>query len=508
MANKRFDMYHYRQVIARMRLGDSDRQIKRSDLMGRIKAAEVREMAEDMGWLDPEMPLPEEDELQKTFGPAVSKKGHSPLEPFKPQVKTWFEQGIQGTTIFDALVRNHDYQGSYSGVRRYIQSLKNANPKASVKLEFKPGETAQVDFGSGPKLLDPETGKEVKTWFFVMTLAWSRHMYVEQVPDQKLETWLGCHQRAFEFFGGVPQKVRVDNTKCAITKACFYDPEVQRSYEELACSYGFRIDPCPVADPEKKGRVEAGVKYVKKSFFPLREIRSLAQGNQELMDWVMGPAGNRIHGTTKEKPLTRFAETEAAFLRPLPLVRPECVLWSRAVLHGDCHIELDKRYYSAPFIHVGKTLWARTTEKMVRIYKDHELVATHPRVSKPGERSTNYDHYPPEAQAYLMRDPKWCLTQAERIGPYCLEFIVELFSDRVLDKLRAAQGLIRLKEKYGSKRLEMACKRALAYEAISYRSVKDILKKGLDQHPLEVQQQLPLGEVYTGSGKYQTEFVQ
>lgn len=501
-------MYHFRQAIARMRLGDSDRQIRRSGLMGRKKAAEVREVARDMGWLDPEAPLPEEDELQKKLGPTASKEGQSPLNPFKPQVKAWFEQGIQGTTIFGALVRNHDYQGSYSGVRRYLQGLKQSNPKTSVRLEFQPGEMAQVDFGAGPKLLDPETGKAVKTWFFVMTLAWSRHMYVELVPNQKLDIWLGCHQRAFEFFGGVTEVVRVDNTKCAITKACFYDPEVQRSYEELACSYGFKIDPCPVADPEKKGRVESGVKYVKKSFFPLREIRSLAQGNEELMDWVMGQAGNRIHGTTKEKPLNRFAETESAMLRPLPLVRPERILWSRAVLHGDCHIELDKRYYSAPFIHVGKALWVRATEKMVRIYRDHELIATHPRLGRPGARSTNHDHYPPEAQAYLMRDPKWCLAQAERIGPFCLELIEDLFADRVLEKLRPAQGIIRLKDTYGAKRLEMACQRALAYGTTTYKSVKAILKKGLDQHPLEAQQQLPLGEVYTGSGKYQTTFVQ
>jgi len=508
MANRRFEMYHYRQVIARLRLGDSDRQIARSGLMGRLKVAVVRELATNMGWLLPEAPLPEESELQAIFESGASKGKASPLEPYKPQVKKWFEQGIHGTTIYEALVRNHSFQGSYSSVRRYLQTLRKASTKASVSLEFKPGEMAQVDFGAGPKLIDPETGQELKTWFFVMTLAWSRHMYAEMVPNQKVETWLGCHQRAFEFFNGVPEVVRIDNPKCAITKACFHDPEVQRSYEELASAYGFRIDPCPIADPKKKGRVESGVKYVKNSFFPLRQIRNLAQGNEMLTDWVMGQAGNRIHGTTKEKPLSLFAETEAAQLRPLPPARPECIWWTRAVLHGDCHIVTEKRYYSAPFSHIGHTLWVKTTEKMVCIYKGHELVASHPRLSRPGARSTNKDHYPPEAQAYLLRDPQWCLSQADSIGPCCRELIETLFADRVLDRLRAAQGIIGLKKQYGAKRLEKACQRALVYETPQYRSVKEILKNGLDQHPLETQPRLPLGDVYTGEGRFQTRFWQ
>jgi transposase len=496
-------MYHYQQVIVRIKMGDSDRRIMRSGLMGRKKVAVLRKVATDRQWLLPGVPLPTEAELQSIFSPASCKGKPSRLEPYKPRVRKWFEQGVQGTTIHEALVRNHGYEGAYSSVRRYLDTLRKAAPKATVSLEFKPGEIAQVDFGTGPGIPDG-TGKALKTWFFVMTLAWSRHMYAELVPDQKLETWLGCHQRAFEFFGGVPEAVRIDNPKCAITKACFHDPQVQRSYHELASAYGFRIDPCPVADPQKKGRVEAGVKYVKNSFFPLRDIRSLAQGNEELLDWVTGLAGNRIHGTTREKPLTLFAETEAALLRPLPPVRPECILWSRAVLHGDCHVVADKRYYSAPFAYIGHTLWIRTTEKMVRLYKDHELVATHPRLHKPGARSTNKDHYPPEARAYLLRDPQWCLHQAEKIGPACRELIETLFADRVLDRLRAAQGIIRLKTQYGAKRLEMACQRALVYETPQYRSVKEILKRGLDQHPLETQNHLPLGGVYTGKARFQT----
>ena len=155
--------------------------------------------------------------------------------------------------------------------------IREAYHNVSTILDFAPGESAQVDFGMGPMMTDVHTGEIFKTWIFVMVLSWSRHQYAEIITNQKVETWLGCHKCAFEFFGGVPKRIIIDNAKCAITKACYYDLNVQRSYAECAQSYGFIISACPPYDPKKKGRVEAGVKYVKKNFMPLRDFRS-AQG--------------------------------------------------------------------------------------------------------------------------------------------------------------------------------------------------------------------------------------
>ncbi len=495
-------MHHYQHVISRMRLGDSDRQIRKAGLMGRTKASEVRAEAKERGWLNPMAPMPDEATLEEAFSSRSPGPTPSTLQSFKKQVETWFKEGIQGTTIHDALVRNHGFSGSYSSVRRYLQKLKEQEVKATVKLVFKPGEAAQVDFGKGPDLMDTDTGECFKTWVFVMTLAWSRHMYAEIVPNQKVITWLGCHRRSFEFFGGVPSKVRIDNLKSAITKACYYEPTVQRAYEDLALQYCFKIDPCPVAKPEQKGRVESGVKYIKNSFLPLRIFRSMADANQQLMQWIMQDAGNRIHGTTREKPLVRFKETEKGFLRPLPDIAFDLAVWTKCKLHGDCHISLEKCFYSAPYIYVGQVLWVKSLEKTVHIYKDHHLVATHPRKFKPGQKSTNNDHYPPEAQAYMMRDPQWCLAQADKVGPYCRELVDELFADKVLEKLRAGQGLIRLKTKFGAKSLELACKRALTYLSPDYKTVKNILNKGLETAPIEKQNQLPLDDVYTGQAKF------
>jgi len=502
MANRRFEMYEYRQVLARMRLGESDRKIARAGLMGRHKASELRKVALCHGWLAKGIPLPEDEVICRVMGRKVSLQDSTSLVlPYAEEVRRWYQQGICGTTIHEALVRKYGFAGSYSSVRRFIATLKREHPEATVMLEFAPGEAAQVDFGKGPTIVDVFTGEEISTWIFVMTLCWSRHQYAEIVRDQKVETWIGCHRRAFEFFGGVPSKVIIDNAKCAITKACMHDPVVQRSYAEFAEGYFFLISPCPPRDPKKKGRVESGVKYIKNNFVPLREFRSLADANRQLKEWVLCTAGNRIHGTTKERPLSRFSETERHLLRSLPDVPPELAVWALVKLHGNCHVQFEKCFYSAPYRLVRKKLWLKATETTVKLFCDLELVAVHPRLRKPGARSTVREHLPPEAIAYLMQDPQWCLKQATRVGPSCKALIEQLFSERVLDNLRAAQGIIRLGKSYGTSRLEAACHRALYFDNPRYGTVKVILQKGLDQMPLE-QTQKRLHPTYTGSGRF------
>lgn len=502
MGNRRFEMYEYRQIIARMRLGDSDRTLGQTGLIGRKKASQLREVALSEGWLDKEKPLPDESTLKAVLGKKPDKGAQASLIlPYQEEVKNWFEQGIWGTTIHQALVRKYGFTGSYSSVRRFLQGLKRTNPEATVILDFQPAEAAQVDFGSGPKIIDALSGEIIPTWVFVMTLAWSRHHYAEIVTDQKIHTWLGCHRRAFEFFGGVPAKLIIDNPKCAITKACFRDPQVQRSYAEAAEGYGFLIAPCPPADPKKKGRVESGVKYIKNSFFPLRQFRSVSDGNRQLKQWILETAGNRIHGTTKQRPLERF-QIEKQLLNPLPSTPPQLATWAKLKLHGNCHIQFEKAFYSAPFRLVRRPLWVKATENTVKIYHNLELVAVHPRLRKPGQRSTNDEHLPPDALAYKMQDPQWCLKQARLIGPACHGLIRTLFADHVLDNLRAAQGVVGLAKKYGDQRLEAACQRALSFDNPRYRAVKIILEKGLDQDPSDQMAFDDLSQAYTGRGRF------
>ncbi len=503
MAKRRIDMYEYRQIIVRLRTGVSIRSIAKAGLASRSKVKSIHQVALQQGWLDTTNELPSDDVLATHFKLAsASPITQSSILVYEKQVKEWYQQGIQGSVIYAALQRQHGFKGAYDSVQRFIKKLRDKSPATSMILDFKPGECAQVDFGAGPPLINELTGEVIKTWIFVMVLAWSRHQYAEMVLNQNVETWLGCHRRAFEWFNGVPKKIIIDNPKCAITKACYYDPVVQRAYAEYAEGYGFIISPCAPRDPKKKGRVEAGVKYVKNNFVPLRQFRHVVDGNNQLQSWILETAGNRIHGTTHEKPLTLF-ETERLFLRPLPAKPPECAVWEKVTVHGDCHVMFLKCRYSAPYKLVTQLLWLRATETTIRIFQDHKLVAVHPRLFKHGERHTIDEHLPPNAIAYCMKDSQWCLENAKKIGVHCEQVIQKLLSDSVVDYLRAAQGIVSLQKKYGNARLDAACHRALVFQSVHYQTIKSILKQGLEYAPLPEQDAFDaLTETYTGRGRF------
>lgn len=235
--------------------------------------------------------------------------------------------------------------------------------------------------------------------------------------------------------------------------------------------------------PESKGVVAAGVKYVKGNFLPTRSFRDLADLNAQAWRWVMEEAGVRVHGTTREQPLDRFA-LEKPLLQPLPPVAPDLGTWSEVRVHRDGHVQFDRGYYSVPFTLIGRALWLRATDSAVAIYQDYRQVALHPRGRKPGQRCTVRDHLPPQAQAFFAHDRDWCVQQGIRIGPACAALIERLLSDRIVERLRAAQAVLRMAERYGTSRLEAACARALAHDSPFYRTVKTILAGGFDQQPL------------------------
>lgn len=504
MTNRKFEMYDYRQIIIRLRLGDTIRSIANAGLASRKKIRAIQKIAMGKGWLDTQHELPSDEVLSQYFTRiSTSPVTQSTVIAFKQQIEEWCQQGIQASTIFSALQRNHGFNGSYDAVQRFVKKVKESlSLEVTTILDFKPGECVQIDFGAGPKLVNESTGEIISTWIFVMVLSWSRHMYAEIVLKQDVETWLGCHRRAFEWFGGLPNKTIIDNAKCAIVKACYYDPIVQRSYSEFAQGYGFIISPCPPREPKKKGRVESGVKYVKKNFVPLRQFRNLVDANEQLKKWLLETAGNRNHGTTREKPLTLFA-TEQLLLKPLPNNPPECAVWQKVVLQGDCHVSHLKCRYSAPYKLVKQSLWLRATETTVRLYQEHILVAVHPRLFKAGTRSTLQEHLPPNALAYCMKDPQWCLEQARKIGSHCEMIVHKLLTHSVVDYLHAAQGIVGLQKKYGNARLDAACRRALAFQCAHYKPIKDILSKGLEYAPLPEQEVFDaLADSYTGKGRF------
>jgi hypothetical protein len=204
MSNRRFERYEIRQVIQRLRLGESDRDVARAQRVGRKTVARVRRQALERGWLDPKVPLPEDRELAEVFTLAPTNRSVSSAAPFREQILAWHGQGITAKAIQQALVRKYRFTGSVHTIYRLLDRAVDLGPPATVILDFAVAEAAQIDFDQGPQIVDRATGEVFKTWFFVMTLAWSRHQYAELVRNQKVETWLACHRHAFEWFNGVP----------------------------------------------------------------------------------------------------------------------------------------------------------------------------------------------------------------------------------------------------------------------------------------------------------------
>lgn len=209
MAKRKFEMYEYRQIIVRLRLGESIRSVVQSKLACRRKVREVRNIALAQGWLDKQREIPNDDMLAKFFKPStVIPPTQSTVLMYQRQIEDWCQQGIQASTMHAALQRQHGFSGSYNAVQRFAKKVKDKlSTSMTTILDFKAGECAQVDFGAGPKFINETTGEVISTWIFVMVLAWSRHMYAEVVLHQDVETWLSCHRRAFEWFGGVPKKL-------------------------------------------------------------------------------------------------------------------------------------------------------------------------------------------------------------------------------------------------------------------------------------------------------------
>jgi transposase len=402
------------------------------------------------------------------------------------------EAEVEAAAIYQRL-KERGFTGSYSGVYRFVRMLKPVQPKTTVRVERKPGEEAQVDFGYAGLMYDPETGKLRRAWAFVMTLSWSRHQYVEFVFDQRVETWLACHRNAFEFFGGAPGRVVPDNLKAAIVKACWEDPQVQYSYRECAQHYGFRIAPCRPRTPEHKGKVEqGGVHYVKRNFLGGREPTTITQANREVQSWCLTTAGQRIHGTVKEKPLVRFEKTEKSRLKALPETAYDLAVWKQVKLHRDCYVVFDGSFYSAPSRLVGQKLWVCAGTHQVRLYTaKYELTATHERAQKAGERHTHPDHLPQEKLPGLLLDRESCLSEALEVGSAVEQVVQAILDDPVVERLPTAGRLVRLRKRFGDMRLEAACRRALAFGDPSYKTIKRILVQGLEQEQEAIPLTLP-----------------
>jgi len=496
MGTRKLTMHRLQDFVRLHRQGRSVREIARTLRMGRNTIARYRRALTEAGLLDGSpADLPD----MVTLRQAVDTSPVTRLQPAPQQqssVARWFEiidgkhsEGVMPTAIYDflRLTYGEELGGSLSAIKRRCAALRGAAPvdpnDVAIPIETAPGEEAQVDFGYVGKLYDPDRGVPRKAWVFVMTLCHSRKMAARITFDQKVETWIRIHRECFEDLGGVPRTVIPDNLKAAVIRAAFGvhdETELHRTYREMARHYGFVVDPTPPRSPEKKGKVESAVRYVKRNYFATlvsEDFRAAAAG---LKQWIDHIADQRTHGTTGRRPREVFDAEDRPRLLPLPIDRFELVAWKRAKVHRDCHVVYRGELYSVPWRLVGKEVDLRVCRADLSIYHDDELVRNHRR-GRRGQRSTIESHLPDGRAPLRHRSRAHWEQQADEIGPETGRYVRAIFdSDDVLSQLRLVQGVVTHLQTFPKKRANAACARALHYGAFSLRAIKGILRRALD----------------------------
>lgn len=414
------------------------------------------------------------------------KKAHpKKIDPYKGTVIKLIEDGLTAVRIHEELVKL-GCDAKYPTVKRCVANIKKTED-IFIRIHTVAGQEAQVDFGYVGLTTDND-GKRRKTWVFHMMLCHSRYGYYEKVYDQRVETFIQCHINAFEYFGGIPEYVRIDNLKAAVLQASFYEPVYQELYRNFANYYGFQIIPCRIYSPNDKGKVESGIKYVKNNFFAGRKFKDGKDLDRQLENWLNRTCNARIHGTTKKIPSEVFIKEEKQTLNDLPIEPFKMSKVGTRKVYHDCHIYVEHNYYSVPFEYVGQKVEIELTDKILRVSYNHKEIAVHARLQGRGCFATDNSHYPKYKMISETEYQEKYQIKMKDLGEYAQQFFFFVLNKRPGHWMPIIQGVLSLVRTYSPEIVNLSCKRALAYQAWQYNTIKNICKNGAYNLPVEFDQ--------------------
>jgi len=492
MPRERLSMRTIREVLRlRGEAGLSQREIATSCRLGRSTVRDylLRAKAAGLSW-----PLPEElgeEALERLLFPPPSDSPRRRPPPDWPAIHQ--ELRRKGVTLG---LLWQEYRAAHPdgyGYNQFCELYRGwANTLEPVlRQHYVAGERLFVDYaGQTVPVVDRRTGEMREAQVFVAVLGASNYTYLEATWTQSLPDWTGSHRRCFEFLGGVPALVIPDNVKSGVTSPCFYDPELNRTYQKLAEHYGTAVLPARVRRPRDKAKAETGVQGVERWILArLRHRRffSLAELNEAL--WELLAEYNRrpfykLEGCRE----SLFLALDRPALKPLPAQPYEYGEWKKARVSIDYHVEVDRHYYSVPYSLLGAQVEVCLTAHTVEILHKGKRVASHLRSSQRGRHTTVLDHMPRHHREYLEWSPERLVRWAQQVGPATAGLVEQIFAGRAhpVQGYRACLGILRLGTRTSPQRLEAACARALALHALSYKSIDSILKHGLEAQPLPI----------------------
>lgn len=411
----------------------------------------------------------------------------SKCEPHAQCIRAKLELGLSAQRIYQDLVVEVQFSGSYQAVKRFVQRLNAQSPVAIQRIEVQPGEEVQVDFGAGAPLL--QEGKRRKTHVFRMVLSYSRKAYSEAVLRQDTETFIRCLENGFRSFGGVSRTLNIDNLKAAVLHADWCDPELNPKLESFCRHYGVALLPCLPRRPEHKGKTESSIKYLKTNALKGRSFATLTEENAFLAHWENTVADQRIHGTTRQQVATRFSEEKKSLL-PLPPDLFPCFSEARRSVHRDSYVEVQKAYYDVPPEYIGREVWARWDNRCVRIFNQRwEQIGMHVKL-EPG-RFTKPRGLGGGAGTLEQNLAYW-LKRAGELGQPCADWAQGMVQQRGPIGIRSLMGLVRLSEEHSGKALNQACACALSRGTWRLRDIRALLNQPTVQTHFSFSQHHPL----------------
>ncbi len=427
-----------------------------------------------------------------TLASAGSGGRRSLCERLREVIQAKLETGLSAVRTWQDLVGEQQFEGSYQSVKRFVRQLEAAAPLAFRRMECNPGDEAQVDFGTGAPIITTE-GKRRRTHVFRIVLSYSRKAYSEAVYQQTTEQFIRCLENAFVHFGGVPKTLVIDNLKAAVTKADWYEPQLNRKILSFCEHYGTVVLPTRPRTPRHKGKVERIVGYVQDNALKGKRFASLTEQNRYLLDWETHTADQRIHGTTRKQVKNCFEGEERSALLALPASRFPSFNEGKRKVSRDGHVEVDKAYYSVPPEYLGREVWARWDSHVVRVFNHRfEQIAIHAKGAE-GKFTTDDKHIDARKRGGIERGSAWLLNRASLIGPHAGKWAEQVIQQRGIEGMRPLMGLLDLSHRHSADEIERACETACTHGAYRLHTIRELLGRQadrqeqfefIDEHPI------------------------
>jgi len=486
MPGQRLPMRKIRDVLRLRAGGMSKRKIAASLSIGMTAAGDCIRRARRAGlsW-----PLPEDlsdAALERLVypPPQATAKDRRPQPDWAAVHRELRRSGVTLQLLWE------EHRGAHSdgyGYSRYCELYRawEGRLSSTMRQVHVAGERMFVDYaGTTLEVVDGTTGEVRVCQLFVAVLGASNYTYAEATFTQRLVDWIGSHVRAFAFFGGVAAQIVSDNLRSGVTKACFYEPAVNRTYAEMAAHYGTAVVPARPRKPRDKAKVEVAVQVATRWIIAkLRHRRffSLAEINAAIRELVahLNARVTRHLGTSRR---ALFDEIERPALKTLPVEPYLYAEWKECRVGLDYHVEVERHYYSVPHTLLRETVWVRIAARTIEVFHHGKRVAAHMRSSSNRRHTTVREHMPSSHRRYADWTPERIRRQAGEIGRNTAALIEIIMRERSHPEqgFRASVGIIRLVKSYGRDRLEAACGRALEIGARSFTSVNSILKNNLE----------------------------